>query len=122
MQVKFHFKTLAIFDEGDADHKHDHEHKNTVIDDSKESGKPMELFIGKQFKLPLWEEWIKDMRVGERSQIDFDWSLCGEVYPMLSKSYRAFCKPALEADYETEELKRKRQSSHCCGGEEFYFV
>ncbi|XP_017492219.1 PREDICTED: AH receptor-interacting protein-like [Rhagoletis zephyria] len=131
-KVTFHFKTVAIFDGKDQQqqqqkttddhnhnndhHHHHHEHKDTVVDDSKESGKPMELFIGKQFKLPLWEEWIKDMRVGERSQIDFEWRFCGDVYPMLSKSYRNFCKPSLEAEYETEETRRKRQSSHCCGG------
>lgn len=75
----------------------------------------MEMFIGKQFKLPLWEEWIKNMRVGERSQITFDWRFCGDVYPLLSKSYRNYCRPQLEVDYETEADRMKRTSNHCCG-------
>lgn len=98
------------------DKEHSHEHKDTVVDDSKATGnKPMEMFIGKQFKLPLWEEWIKNMRVGERSQITFDWRFCGDVYPLLSKSYRNYCRPQLEVDYETEADRMKRTSNHCCG-------
>ena len=82
-----------------------------VIDDSKSSNKPMELFIGKQFKFPLWEEWIKHMRLGELSQLSLDWLLCQDVYPLLSKSYRNFATPH-DHNHDHDDPARR---SHCCG-------
>ncbi|KAG8434838.1 hypothetical protein GDO86_012984 [Hymenochirus boettgeri] len=42
--------------------------KRTVIDDSSEREKPMELIIGKKFKLPVWENIIRSMQQGEVSE------------------------------------------------------
>lgn len=53
MQVFFHYHTTLADDE------------RTKLDDSKEANKPMELIIGKQFKLEVWETLVKTMRVGE---------------------------------------------------------
>lgn len=36
-----------------------------IIDDSKKIGRPMELILGKKFKMPVWEECIKSMKVDE---------------------------------------------------------
>ena len=101
-QVTFHFKTEASYSDDD-------ESDMVMIDDSKSSNKPMELFIGKQFKFPLWEEWIKHMRLGEVSQLSLDWTLCRDVYPLLSKSYRNFANPQ---DHNHDDPAKR---SHCCG-------
>lgn len=36
-----------------------------MLDDSRVCGKPMELIIGKKFKLPVWETIVCTMREGE---------------------------------------------------------
>lgn len=104
IQVTFHFKTEASYSDDDAEFD-----DMTMIDDSKSLNKPMELFIGKQFKFPLWEEWIKHMRLGEVSRLSLDWMLCQDVYPLLSKSYRNFANPH---DHDDDDPARR---SHCCG-------
>ncbi|XP_068111298.1 AH receptor-interacting protein isoform X2 [Hyperolius riggenbachi] len=51
-KATFHYKTMLC-------------DKRTVIDDSSTREKPMELIIGKKFKLPVWETIIQTMREGE---------------------------------------------------------
>lgn len=65
-QATFHYRTLRSDEEG------------TVLDDSRVCGKPMELIIGKKFKLPVWETIVRTMREGEISQFCCD----VKVYPM----------------------------------------
>ena len=36
-----------------------------MIDNTKKMEKPMELLLGKQFKLEIWEAMLKTMAVGE---------------------------------------------------------
>ncbi|XP_067824032.1 aryl-hydrocarbon-interacting protein-like 1 isoform X6 [Heptranchias perlo] len=52
-KVTFHFRTLKC--DGD----------RTVIDDSKQAGRAMEIIIGNMFKLEVWEILISSMRTGE---------------------------------------------------------
>ncbi|XP_063814596.1 AH receptor-interacting protein isoform X3 [Pseudophryne corroboree] len=52
-KATFHYQTLLCDD------------KRTMIDDSSNREKPMELIIGKKFKLPVWETIIRSMREGE---------------------------------------------------------
>lgn len=59
----FHFKTTKCDSE------------KTVIDDSKKMGKPMELVLGKQFKLEVWEAIIPKMSVNEVSVFTVDKSV-----------------------------------------------
>lgn len=59
-QATFHYRTLRS-DEEDA-----------VLDDSRVRGKPMELIIGKKFKLPVWETIVRTMREGEIAQFCCD--------------------------------------------------
>ena len=59
-QATFHYRTLRSDEEG------------TVLDDSRVCGKPMELIIGKKFKLPVWETIVRTMREGEISQFCCD--------------------------------------------------
>uniref|UniRef100_A0A5F9DGP8 peptidylprolyl isomerase n=1 Tax=Oryctolagus cuniculus TaxID=9986 RepID=A0A5F9DGP8_RABIT len=55
-KATFHYRTLHSDREG------------TVLDDSRARGKPMELIIGKKFKLPVWETIVRSMREGETAQ------------------------------------------------------
>lgn len=50
-QVKFHFQTKTI--------------DGKLIDDSRKMGKPMELVLGKQFKLEVWEVIVQKMALNE---------------------------------------------------------
>lgn len=43
-----------------------------MLDDSRVRGKPMELIIGKKFKLPVWETIVRTMREGEIAQFCCD--------------------------------------------------
>uniref|UniRef100_A0A6J0TGX7 peptidylprolyl isomerase n=1 Tax=Pogona vitticeps TaxID=103695 RepID=A0A6J0TGX7_9SAUR len=75
-----------------------------VLDDSHTRGKPMELIIGKKFKLPVWETILQTMREGEIAEF-----LCDTkhvvLYPMVSKSLRN-----IAAGKDPLEGQR-----HCCG-------
>ncbi|XP_054163742.1 AH receptor-interacting protein-like [Oppia nitens] len=102
-KVTFHFKTVKHSDDGTQEEQ--------VIDESKKSGKPMELIIGKKFKLILWEEWIKHMRVNEVSQLVADKLLCTD-YPFVSKCYRKFAK---QTDSPHDSNEDQMPSHHCCG-------
>ena len=97
--MTFHFKTVKLNPNCDEE----------VIDDSKRSGKPMELIIGKQFKLILWEEWIKNMRLNEVSELVVDKHLSID-YPFVSKCYRKYCQN--NGNDSTEEDMPSRR---CCG-------
>ncbi|KAG8434837.1 hypothetical protein GDO86_012984 [Hymenochirus boettgeri] len=79
--------------------------KRTVIDDSSEREKPMELIIGKKFKLPVWENIIRSMQQGEVSEFLCDTPLVIE-YPQVSRSLRR-----IAAGQDPRDGQR-----HCCGG------
>lgn len=55
-QLTFHYHTTLVDDD------------RTLLDDSKAINKPMELIIGKQFKLEVWETLLKTMRVKETAE------------------------------------------------------
>lgn len=59
------------------------------LDCSRKLGQPFELLIGKQFKLAVWEELVKTMKVGEIAEFVVHKSLV-ESYPFVSKSLRDF--------------------------------
>ncbi|XP_072495420.1 AH receptor-interacting protein isoform X2 [Notamacropus eugenii] len=78
--------------------------EGAVIDDSRQRGKPMELILGKQFKLRVWETIVRTMRPGEVAEF-----LCDVkhvvLYPLVSKSLRN-----IAAGKDPLEGQR-----HCCG-------
>lgn len=78
-----------------------------MIDDSRSYNKPMELIIGKKFKLEVWEELIKTMRVGEVSRFYCHKSLLLS-YPLVSKQYRKFAQ-------NEPKVSNNCPSSSCCG-------
>lgn len=89
-KVKFHFITRKCDD------------NQTVIDDSRKMGKPMELIIGKQFKLEVWETIVQAMAINEVASFVVDKSLV-HAYPLVSRTLRDAQHP------------EKPRSRHCCG-------
>ena len=63
MKVAFHFITKLTDEDG------------TVIDDSRKMGKPMELVLGKKFKLEVWETIVQLMSVNEVASFTVDKSV-----------------------------------------------
>lgn len=74
-KATFHYRTLRSDEEG------------AVLDDSRVRGKPMELIIGKKFKLPVWETIVRTMREGEIAQFCCDVKHV-VLYPLVAKSLR----------------------------------
>ncbi|XP_003227131.2 aryl-hydrocarbon-interacting protein-like 1 [Anolis carolinensis] len=74
-KVTFHFQTL----------KDDFE--RTVIDDSRQAGIPMEIIIGKMFKIEVWETLLTSMRIGEVAEFWCDAVHTG-MYALISKGMR----------------------------------
>lgn len=95
-QLTFHFKT-----------EYEKKGQTIVVDDSRSLNKPMELILGKEFKLQIWEELLKSMCVEEVSRFVIDKSLLLS-YPHVSKIYRKF------ADYPIK-CKLPETASSCCG-------
>nr|XP_009932988.1 PREDICTED: aryl-hydrocarbon-interacting protein-like 1 [Opisthocomus hoazin] len=74
-KITFHFQTL----------KDDFE--RTVIDDSREAGIPMEIIVGKMFKLEIWETLLSSMRAGEVAEFWCDTIHTG-MYALVSRGMR----------------------------------
>ncbi|CAG2178472.1 unnamed protein product, partial [Oppiella nova] len=110
-KVTFHFRTVKLAADGSGG---DDEDQLQVIDDSRKCGKPMELIIGKKFKLILWEEWLKHMRVGEVSRLVADQRLCTD-YPFVSKCYRKFSHQSNASNGSHDEEEDNIPSRRCCG-------
>nr|NP_001075406.1 AH receptor-interacting protein [Equus caballus]AAQ17066.1 aryl-hydrocarbon receptor-interacting protein [Equus caballus] len=91
-KATFHYRTLHSDKEG------------AVQDDSRVRGKPMELIIGKKFKLPVWETIVCTMREGEIAQFCCDVKHV-VLYPLVAKSLRN-----IAAGKDPLEGQR-----HCCG-------
>ncbi|XP_052849584.1 AH receptor-interacting protein [Drosophila gunungcola] len=87
-RVKFHFQTRRSGD-------------SRIIDDSRRMEKPMELVLGKKFKLEVWELIVQQMSLNEVAKFTVHKSLCAQ-YPFISKTLRDIGKKA-------EERR------HCCG-------
>ncbi|XP_033488519.1 uncharacterized protein LOC117260633 [Epinephelus lanceolatus] len=61
--------------------------ERTVIDDSRLAGRPAEIFVGKMFKMEVWETLLMSMRVGEVAEFWCDAVHTG-LYPIVSKGMR----------------------------------
>ena len=90
-KVVFHFKTTKCND------------NRTVVDDSRAMGNPMELILGKKFKLEVWEVIVQKMALNETAHFRVDKSLV-TAYPFVSKTLREVGKP-----------KSEKRAHHCCG-------
>lgn len=79
-----------------------------LIDDSKTWTKPVELLLGKKFKLEVWEACLRTMAVEEVSSFKIDKSLIS-TYPIVAKTLRE----AFHKDYAGK--KKEDKGHHCCG-------
>ncbi|KAM3867017.1 uncharacterized protein ACN63O_008727 [Diretmus argenteus] len=74
-KLVFHFQTLLD------------DFERTVIDDSRLTKRPAEIFVGKMFKMEVWEVLLTSMRIGEVAEFWCDAMHTG-LYPMVSKGMR----------------------------------
>lgn len=86
-RVKFHFQTRKS--------------NGTLLDDSRKMAKPMELVLGKKFKLEVWEVIVQKMALNEVAKFTVDKSLVSQ-YPFISKTLR-------------DVGKKQDERRHCCG-------
>ncbi|KAL4223132.1 Aryl-hydrocarbon-interacting protein-like 1 [Mactra antiquata] len=77
----------------------------SVIDDSHKYEKPMELILGKKFKLEVWEVCLKTMKQNEVAEFVVDKKHL-EQYPLVSKQLR---------EIFDKTIKKKEEPKHCCG-------
>ncbi|KAL8624690.1 hypothetical protein ACOMHN_038236 [Nucella lapillus] len=92
-KVKFHYHTALVNAE------------RTMLDNSRTVNKPMELILGKQFKLEVWETLVKTMRVREIAEFMVADIKDTAVYPTVAKSLRDINKGQHSAS----------SGHHCCG-------
>ena len=71
LQLYFHFRTEICDDE------------NTVLDDSHKYNKPMEMILGKKFKLEVWETCLRTMRLNEVASFKVEKSVSVVVFLCL---------------------------------------
>ncbi|XP_066506019.1 aryl-hydrocarbon-interacting protein-like 1, partial [Hoplias malabaricus] len=74
-KLVFHFQTLLD------------NFERTVIDDSRTNKRPTEIFVGKMFKMEVWEVLLTSMRIGEVAEFWCDAIHTG-LYPIVSKGMR----------------------------------
>ncbi|XP_068154709.1 AH receptor-interacting protein [Drosophila tropicalis] len=87
-RVKFHFQTRRAKD-------------SRLVDDSRVMNKPMELVLGKKFKLEVWEVIVQKMSLNEVAKFTVHKTLCAQ-YPFISKTLR-------------DIGKKPEERRHCCG-------
>ncbi|XP_024238543.1 FK506-binding protein 5 [Oncorhynchus tshawytscha] len=91
-KLVFHFQTLLD------------NFERTVIDDSRKAKAkvPMEIFVGKMFKMEVWETLLTSMRIGEVAEFWCDAVHTG-LYPIVSKGMRLIAqgKDPLEGQRHT---------------------
>lgn len=87
-RVKFHFQTKRIDD-------------GSTLDDSRKMGQPMELVLGKKFKLEVWEVIVQKMALNEVAKFTVHKTLVTQ-YPFISKTLR-------------DVSKNVEERRHCCG-------
>lgn len=94
-KLYFHYKTSKC------------DEARTVLDDSHKHDKPMEIILGKKFKLEVWELCVKTMRINEVAEFICDTKLI-DHYPVVAKNLRDIFDKNKKKDHKSE-------SHHCCG-------
>lgn len=93
-KITFHIKTETCGEEPQ------------TIDDSRQWKEPVELLLGKKFKLEALEACIRTMEPGEVSSFTIDKVLLAP-YPLVSKTLRDA--------YSKNKTAKDKKPHHCCG-------
>nr|CAG4649505.1 EOG090X09NR [Scapholeberis mucronata] len=102
-KVRFHFTTQTFERDENGEIV-----RGDIIDNSKNFSQPVEILIGKQFKLEVWENVVQSMAINEVAEFQVDKNLC-LAYPMVAKTLRdAFSK-------DKSKTHDHAPTSHCCG-------
>jgi len=83
--------------------------EQTVLDDSKKSYKPLEIIVGKKFKLEIWEKCLRSMRLEEVAEFRASRLHCSS-YPAVAKTLRDINKGHHDGDHH------HHTRSSCCAG------
>jgi len=96
-KVIFHFVAKRLDEE------------KTLLDDSRKWSKPMEIILGKKFKLESWETSLATMRIGEVASFTTK-RMYTHSYPLVAKTLRDNYLPKKEGHDHKKEHK-----AHMCG-------
>jgi len=96
-KVIFHFVAKRLDEE------------KTILDDSRKWSKPMEIILGKKFKLESWETSLSTMRIGEVASFTTK-RMYTHSYPLVAKTLRDNYLPKKEGHDHKKEHK-----AHMCG-------
>lgn len=77
IQAILHFRTLKLQQDGSLE-------EGDVLDDTRKmvTG-PFELLMGREFKLGVWEEMVKTMRIGEVARFRCPFKVCIMVLHLI---------------------------------------
>ncbi|XP_046351533.1 AH receptor-interacting protein-like [Haliotis rufescens] len=92
-RLTFHYKTSKC------------DETKTVLDDSRKHPKPLEIILGKKFKLEVWEMCLQTMKEGEVSEFICDIKHVN-TYPLVAKSLRQI---------HSGKPDSHQHENHCCG-------
>ncbi|XP_018018830.1 AH receptor-interacting protein [Hyalella azteca] len=109
-KLLFHLKTEALPEDTDVSHvavSNIPQLYGDVIDDSRHWKQPVELILGKQFKLEVLEECVKNMKLGEVTEFLIDKKMLS-TYPIVSQTMRK----ALSKNPPSHD---KEGGHRCCG-------
>jgi len=96
-KVIFHFVAKRLDEE------------KTVLDDSRKWSKPMEIILGKKFKLESWESSLSTMRLGEVASFTTK-RMYTHSYPLVAKTLRDNYLPK-----KVGHDHKKEHKAHMCG-------
>ena len=122
--MRFHFVTQSITRNPDGEII-----LGNVIDDSRKFTQPVEILIGKKFKLEVWETIVQTMAVNEVAEFHVEKNVCQtnstflhlysswltNLMSQLCLAYPLVAKTLRDAYSKDKPKHEHAPSSHCCG-------
>lgn len=104
IQAILHFRTLKLQQDGSLE-------EGDVLDDTRKmvTG-PFELLMGREFKLGVWEEMVKTMRIGEVARFRCPFKVCIMVLYLIP---RIECVSITVTKYQLVLICSLLPGSHC---------
>ncbi|KAL5477687.1 hypothetical protein EMCRGX_G024515 [Ephydatia muelleri] len=108
-KVCFHFRAFSLPPDGST--------SDEIIDDTRNLGTgPFELLIGREFKLSVWEDVVKTMRVGEIVKFQCPYKAVVMEYVLVSKALRELAKKRAGNDDDHHNHQHRCGFHHAVGG------